>query len=36
MSIGNAKRGELVKAVNDPGPGKYVITGDFEKALEKP
>lgn len=35
-SIGNAKRGELVQAVNVPGPGKYVITGDFEKALEKP
>jgi len=30
-----AVKGET-QAVNVPGPGKYTITGDFEKAMEKP
>jgi len=29
--FGNAERPEIVAPVNVPGPGKYQITGDFEK-----
>jgi hypothetical protein len=35
-SIGNSKRAEIVQALNVPGPGKYNITGVFEKATDKP
>ena len=35
-SIGRAERDDLVQTMNTPGPGNYVITGDFEKAREKP
>lgn len=35
-SIGHAERGNLINKVEVPGPGKYQITGDFEKAMEKP
>lgn len=31
-SIGNAKRSDLVPSLNVPGPGKYQITSDFDKA----
>jgi hypothetical protein len=30
-TIGKALRGDLVQAVNVPGPGKYTINGDFER-----
>jgi hypothetical protein len=29
-------RGDLIEAVNVPGPGKYNIEGDFERASGKP
>ena len=35
-SIGNAERPQIVQVVNVPGPGKYIINGDFERAQEKP
>ena len=35
-SIGNAKRAAIVQALNVPGPGKYNIAGDFERAQDKP
>lgn len=35
-TIGNAERGEMVAAVNVPGPGKYIIQSDFDKAVEHP
>lgn len=35
-SIGLSERIDLIQAVNMPGPGKYMIKGDFEKAQEKP
>ena len=30
-TIGGAERGEMIKAVNVPGPGNYPIKGDFDK-----
>ena len=35
-SIGNAERPEIVSSANVVGPGKYTITGDFEKGKDKP
>ena len=35
-SIGGALRQDLVPRAKVPGPGNYVITGDFDKAQEKP
>lgn len=35
-SIGHAKRSDLVPSLNVPGPGKYQINSDFEKARDKP
>lgn len=35
-SIGNALRQDLVPRAKVPGPGNYVIAGDFDKAQEKP
>jgi len=36
QSIGNAKRSDMIVAANVPGPGRYIIKGDFEGAQEKP
>jgi len=36
QTFGKALRQDLIEAVNVPGPGKYNIDGDFEKALTKP
>lgn len=30
-TIGGAERGEMIKAVNVPGPGNYPIKSDFDK-----
>lgn len=35
-SIGDAKRSDLVPSLNVPGPGKYQIVSDFERAQDKP
>ena len=35
-SIGNSRRSGISKTLNVPGPGKYLISGDFEKAVERP
>lgn len=35
-SIGNATRQDMVARNKVPGPGNYVITGDFEKGKENP
>ena len=36
MSIGKSQRAGLVPTLNVPGPGKYQINGDFERAHDKP
>lgn len=33
MTIGNAERGDMVSGLQVPGPGKYDITGDFERGI---
>ena len=35
-TIGNSLRTDMVQKIKVPGPGKYVINGDFEKGMEKP
>ena len=33
-TIGGAERGEMIKAVNVPGPGNYPLKSDFDKAAK--
>lgn len=35
-SIGRGLRSDFVPRIKVPGPGNYVITGDFDQALDKP
>lgn len=35
-SIGNSLRQDLVSKAPVPGPGNYVVQGDFDKAQERP
>ena len=35
-SIGNSLRQDMISRHKAPGPGNYLITGDFEKGKENP